>query len=225
MCGIAGCVAPAGSEPDRERLARAAAALAHRGPDDEGIEVIGNVGLVHRRLAIVDPGPAGHAPMATRSGDWWLTYNGEVFNHLALRGELGPREWRGGSDTETVLVALEAWGEGALPRFNGLFALAALDRPRGRLLLARDRFGVKPLYLAEHEGTLWFASELKALLAAGVPRRPARAALAHAARIGWVNGEATHLEGARKLLPGHLASVDLATGRVEQRAFYEPVEM
>src|SRR5919109_466173 len=142
MCGIAGCIVAPGGRPDRARLERMATAIAHRGPDDLGIEVVGQVGLVNTRLAIVDPSPVGHQPMSDDQGRWWLTYNGEVFNHLELRAQLGPRAWRGGSDTETVLAALEAWGDDALPRFNGLFAFAALDAARGRVVLARDRFGV-----------------------------------------------------------------------------------
>ena len=147
MCGIAGCVCPPGSEPDRSALERMSEALSHRGPDDAGIEVVGNVGLVHRRLSIVDPTSSGHQPMALDGGRWWLTYNGEVFNHLDLRAELGDRPWRGGTDTETLLHALDVWGDDAVARCNGLYAFAALDRDRGRLWLVRDRFGVKPLYV------------------------------------------------------------------------------
>jgi asparagine synthase (glutamine-hydrolysing) len=141
MCGIAGCVVEPGGRPDRGALERMAAALGHRGPDDRGIDIVGNVGLVHTRLSIVDPSQAGHQPMVDESGDWWLTYNGEVFNHLDLRNELSGA-WRSGTDTETLLRALAAWGADAVPRCNGLFAFAALDARRGRLLLARDRFGV-----------------------------------------------------------------------------------
>src|SRR5687767_4110949 len=114
MCGIAGCVAAPGRAPERSALERMAAALAHRGPDDEGIAVDGQVGLVQRRLAIVDPSPAGHAPMEDAGGDWLLTYNGEVFNHLDLRDELPGVPWRGGSDTETLVEALARWGEDAV---------------------------------------------------------------------------------------------------------------
>src|SRR5437773_2210838 len=137
MCGIAGCIVASRAEPDRAALERMADALVHRGPDDRGVEVVGPVGLVATRLSIVDVSPAGHQPMTSADRAWWIAYNGEVFNHLELRARLGPREWRGGSDTETVLAALEAWGEDALPRGNGLFAWAALDRTRGRVLLAR----------------------------------------------------------------------------------------
>src|SRR5436190_22573299 len=135
MCGIAGCIVAPGAQLDRAALERMADALGHRGPDDRGVEVVGQVGLVATRLAIVDVSPAGHQPMASGDGAWWLAYNGEVFNHLELRAELGAREWRGGSDTETVLAALEAWGEKAPPRFNGRFGFAAPARPRRRVSL------------------------------------------------------------------------------------------
>ncbi|HEV7459350.1 MAG TPA: hypothetical protein VGN78_02345, partial [Solirubrobacteraceae bacterium] len=133
MCGIAGCVVESGARPDRAALERMAAALGHRGPDDRGVEVVGNVGLVHTRLSIVDPSPAGHQPMRDEAGDWWLTYNGEVFNHADLRDRLTGVAWRSGTDTETLLRALAAWGEDAIPRCNGLFAFAALDARRRRL--------------------------------------------------------------------------------------------
>jgi asparagine synthase (glutamine-hydrolysing) len=225
MCGIAGCVAPAGEAPDREALERMGAALAHRGPDDQGIAVEGRVGLVNRRLAIVDPTPAGHQPMRHRDGRWWLTYNGEVFNHRELRGELEPAAWHSQADTETVLEALTRWGEGALTRFNGLFGLAALDLDRGRLLLARDRWGVKPLYWARHGGAIWFASEMRALFAAGVPRRALPDVVAHAVVHGWANGAATPLEGIHRVLPGALLSVALDTLEISERRWFEPAEL
>jgi asparagine synthase (glutamine-hydrolysing) len=225
MCGIAGCVAPAGEAPDRGALERMGAALAHRGPDDQGIAVEGSVGLVNRRLAIVDPTPAGHQPMRHGGGRWWLTYNGEVFNHRELRGELEPVPWASHADTESVLEALARWGEGALPRFNGRFGLAALDLDRRRLLLARDRWGVKPLYWARHAGAVWFASEMSALFAAGVPRRALPDVLAHAVVHGWANGEATPLEGIRRVLPGALVSVDLDTLETAERPWFEPAQL
>src|SRR5690242_13986627 len=102
MCGIAGCIVPAGRTPDRAALERMGSALGHRGPDDAGVAVVGQVGLVHRRLSIVDLSPAGHQPMEHPGGRWWLTYNGEVFNHLALREALPGTAWTGSSDTETL---------------------------------------------------------------------------------------------------------------------------
>jgi len=222
MCGIAGCVAPRGQRPDARALERMGAALEHRGPDDRGIEVVGSVGLVQARLAIVDPSPAGHAPMAGPGERWWLTYNGEVFNHLELRRELGDVAWRGGSDTETLVHALDRWDEAAIERCNGLFAFAALDVAGGRLLLVRDRFGVKPLYLARHAGTLWFASEMRALLAAGVPARPRLDVLRHTVAYGWANGASTPLEGIDSVPPGTVATVNVDTLEVRERAWYEP---
>ena len=222
MCGIAGCVVEPGARPDAGALHRMADALGHRGPDDHGVEVVENVGLAHRRLAIVDPTPAGHQPMRDEAGDWWLTYNGEVFNHLELRAALAPEAWRSGTDTETLLRALGAWGADAVPRCNGLFAFAALDARGGRLLLVRDRFGVKPLYFARHAGTLWFASELRALLAAGVPARARPDVLAHSVAYGWANGRQTPLEGIDRLLPGTLVEVDIRSLELAERRWYDP---
>jgi asparagine synthase (glutamine-hydrolysing) len=225
MCGIAGCVAPAGETPDRGALERMGTALAHRGPDDQGIACEGQVGLVSRRLAIVDPTPAGHQPMRHREGGWWISYNGEVFNHRELRRELEPVAWVSQTDTETVLEALARWGEGALPRFNGLFGLAALDSAGGRLLLARDRWGVKPLYWARHDGCVWFASEMRALFAAGVPRRPLRDVVAHAVVHGWANGPATPFEGVNRVLPGTALTVDLETLEVAEQRWFDPAAL
>jgi asparagine synthase (glutamine-hydrolysing) len=222
MCGIAGCVVEPGARPDVGALEHMAAVLGHRGPDDRGVEVLGQVGLVHTRLSIVDPTPAGHQPMRDEPGNWWLTYNGEVFNHAELRAGLPVTAWRSGTDTETVLRALGAWGEDAVPRCNGLFAFAALDVRRRRLLLVRDRFGVKPLYLARHDGALWFASELGALLAAGVPARARADVLAHSVAYGWANGRETPLEGVDRVLPGTLVAIDLDSGAVDERRWYDP---
>lgn len=224
MCGIAGCVVAPGQTPDRSALETMAAALAHRGPDDAGIEVVGNVGLVHTRLAIVDPSATGHEPMRHPDRDWWLTYNGEVFNHLELRRELPSVAYRGGSDAESLLHALATLGVAALPRLNGLFAFAALD-PVGELLLVRDRFGVKPLYFAQHDHGLWFASEINALLAAGISRTPRRGALLHAARHGWANGADTPIEGIERLLPGTVMRVDVKTLRRWTERWYTPASV
>jgi asparagine synthase (glutamine-hydrolysing) len=223
VCGIAGCVVVPGAEPDRERLERVGRAIAHRGPDDAGVEVLGSVGLVHRRLAIVDVSPAGHQPMSDHAGRWWLTYNGEVFNHRELRADL-PVHWRGGSDTETLVEALAAWGEDAIPRCNGLYAYAALDAGGRRLLLVRDRFGVKPLYIARCGGAIWFASEIGALLEAGVPRQVRPLVLRHAIHTGWANGRLTPVEGVDRVLPGTLVTVDLDTLAIAERRWYDPLE-
>jgi asparagine synthase (glutamine-hydrolysing) len=167
MCGIAGMLDLSGGPASAAVLQRMTDAVAHRGPDGEGHYVDGPVGLGHRRLAIIDLSPAGRQPMATEDGRFVLTYNGEVYNFRELRTELeavGVR-FHSRSDSEVVLKALACWGKAALERFNGMFALALWDSREQRLLLARDRFGVKPLYHARSGSTVLFGSEVKALLA------------------------------------------------------------
>ncbi|HVN44313.1 MAG TPA: asparagine synthase (glutamine-hydrolyzing) [Steroidobacteraceae bacterium] len=171
MCGFAGFITPGGG--DAAALAalvrRMSARLRHRGPDDDGewADAVTGVALGFRRLSIVDLSMHGHQPMLSHTGRYVLIYNGEIYNHALLRAELeatGPCvPWRGRSDTETVLVAIERWGlEVALPRLNGMFAFALWDRQTRKLHLARDRFGEKPLYYALVNGTLLFGSELTA---------------------------------------------------------------
>ncbi len=165
MCGIAGFWAP-GAAVDEACLRRAAAALDHRGPDDQGVwaDESAGIGLAHRRLSIVDLSPAGHQPMLSTSGRYVMVFNGEIYNHLNLRAELTGKTWRGHSDTETLLAAFEFWGvEATLQKSVGMFAIALWDRETRLLTLARDRLGEKPLYYGWQKGTLLFGSELKAL--------------------------------------------------------------
>ncbi|MBX5441072.1 MAG: asparagine synthase (glutamine-hydrolyzing) [Solirubrobacteraceae bacterium] len=167
MCGITGILNLDG-DPVAPRVVRAMAdAVRHRGPDGEGTYTDGALGLGHRRLAILDRTSAAEQPMATPDGRFVLTYNGEVYNFQELRRELEAHGWRFRSrgDTEVVLYALAQWGEDALRRFNGMFAFALWDRDRRELLLARDRYGIKPLYWARRGDALLFGSEVKALLA------------------------------------------------------------
>ncbi len=144
-------------------------AIAHRGPDGDGSFVEGALALGHRRLAVIDLTPAGHQPMASDDGRYVLTYNGEVYNFNELRVELEAKGYRFHSrtDSEVVLKALAEWGTRALQKFNGMFAFALWDKRERSLLLARDRFGVKPLYYANVGNSLVFGSEVKALLASG----------------------------------------------------------
>lgn len=222
MCGLAGHVAAPGAVADAAAVERMVAALRHRGPDGEGVEVAGQVALGHTRLAIVDPTPAGRQPMASGDGRLLLTYNGEVFNHLELRAELGG-PWRSGCDTETLVRAWSAWGPEAVSRFNGLYAFAVLDRERRRLWLVRDRFGVKPLYWARHDGGILFASEQRALLEAGVARAVRTDVLAHALARAWANGPLTPIEGIRRVLPGSLVEIDLDTLSARELEWYDPL--
>lgn len=224
MCGVAGWAVPLGREPEEAVLERMVDALGHRGPDESGIVRVGSVGLGHTRLAIVDPGPGGRQPMTDPQRRWWLSYNGEVFNHQELRAELPDRPYNGSSDTETLLRALSVWGEAAIERCNGQFAFAALDTTARRLYLVRDAFGIKPLYLARHRGGVAFASELRALLAAGVPRRVRRDAIKHTIGRAWVGGRVTPVEGITRVLPGSVATIDLDTMGVSERRWYAPAE-
>lgn len=167
MCGIAGFV-NLDSAPASATLARRMGDLIrHRGPDDEGAFAERNVALSHRRLSIVDLSAAGHQPMASADANALIVYNGEIYNHLELRAELETQgvRFRSRSDTEVLLEGLARHGEEFLPRVNGMFAFAYYDRRARRLVLARDRFGVKPLYYALAGGTLLFGSEIKAFLA------------------------------------------------------------
>ncbi len=169
MCGIAGILNFDGAPALSHMLRAMTDAIAHRGPDDEGHFVEGCCGLGHRRLSIIDLSSAGHQPMATPDGRYLISYNGELYNYRELRSELTAMGWQfhSASDTEVMLYALVQWGRKALPRFNGMFAFAFWDRSEQRLLLARDRYGVKPLYTARLGRTLLFASEIKGILAHG----------------------------------------------------------
>jgi len=167
MCGIAGFINLNGDPAESLLLRRMTAAIAHRGPDGEGFFTDGAVGIGHRRLSIIDLSAAGHQPMQTSDGRFILSYNGEVYNFEELRVELEAmgHRFRSRTDSEVVLNAWAAWGVKALGRFNGMFAFAIWDRHERKLILARDRYGIKPLYYAEVGRTLLFGSEVKALLA------------------------------------------------------------
>ena len=172
MCGIAGFVNLGGEPAEPLLLRRMTTAIAHRGPDGEGQYIEGPVGLGHRRLAIIDLSPAGHQPMVTRDHRYALTYNGEIYNFQELRLELEALgyQFRSRTDTEVLLYAFAEWGEKTLDRLNGMFAFAIWDKEKRELCLARDRYGVKPLYYTVAGGTLLFGSEIKAILAHGIYR-------------------------------------------------------
>jgi len=167
MCGIAGIINYNGDPVSPVLLKKMTDAIAHRGPDGEGHYVDGQVGLGHRRLAIIDLSSAGHQPMMTEDGRFVLSYNGEVYNFRELRAELQAlgQQFHSRTDTEVVLKALAVWGESALNRFNGMFAIALWDKQKRELLLARDRYGIKPIYYTSLGHRLLFGSEIKAILA------------------------------------------------------------
>lgn len=211
MCGIFGCV---GGRRERSDVERAVARLAHRGPDDAGIERPGagdddaggpDVWLGFRRLSIQDLSPRGHQPMTDATGRLWLVFNGEIYNFRELRRELEARGHRFASETdsEVILYAYREWGVAALDRFVGMFAFGLWDGERRELLLVRDRLGIKPLYYHQASGRIAFASETKALLALpDIERRLDPAATAAFFDFLWVPDPDTLLDGIRKLEPG-----------------------
>ena len=210
MCGIAGYFALTGTPPDaihaRQVLGRMAGAIAHRGPDDEGVYAEGPVGLAHRRLSIVDLSAAGHQPLASGDGRLWVSFNGEIFNYVELRRELAARghAFRSQSDTEVIVEAYRAEGPACVQKFNGDFAYALWDRASRRLVLARDRMGVRPLYYTVQDGVLVFASEVKALLEyPGVRAELDPVALEQVFTFWFPLAPRTPYRGIQELPPGH----------------------
>jgi asparagine synthase (glutamine-hydrolysing) len=226
VCGIAGILKLDPRETVEEaRLKRMRDVLRHRGPDGEGLWIDGPIGLGHRRLAIVDV-TGGQQPMTNEDGSIWITYNGEIYNHAALRPGLEARghRYQTRSDTETILHLYEEEGERCVEGLQGMFAFALWDTTRQRLLLARDRLGIKPLYYALTDRELLFASEMKAILAAG-PIRPEldRLVLPEFLATRYVAGEGTFLRGIRKLQPGHTRTWSVPEGHRTRRYWQLPV--
>jgi asparagine synthase (glutamine-hydrolysing) len=223
MCGIAGFVNRAGEIAERAVLERMTSTLVHRGPDGDGFHVDGPAALGHRRLAIIDLDTGGQ-PMANEDGTVWVSYNGELYNEPALRSWLLSRGhlFRTRSDTEALVHLYEEDGPDFVQRLNGMFALAIWDARRGRLVLARDRMGQKPLYhAATARGGLVFGSEPKALLAhPEVARTLSPVGLARYLFYEYVPAPDTIWEGVRKLPPAHLLIWE--QGRVELRRYWEP---
>ena len=218
MCGIAGLIHLDNEPVSPAVLQRMTDAVAHRGPDGEGHWIEGNVGIGHRRLSIIDLSPAGHQPMLSPDGRYVLNYNGEIYNFRELQAELEAKGYwfRSRCDSEVVLHALAAWGTKALSRFNGMFALALWDRKEKRLLLARDRYGIKPLYVAQQGKLFAFGSEQKAITANPAFRsRVDRRALLEYFTFQNIFTDRTLCEDVSLLPPGHFAILDLASGSPE----------
>lgn len=229
MCGLAGLLVSGPADP--EQLAKSVQAmtgsLAHRGPDDEGTWTDPGPGIAlgFRRLSIIDLSVAGHQPMRSGSGRYTMVYNGEVFNHRALRHQLqqAGAQFRGHSDTEVMLAAFEAWGiSAALERFVGMFAIAVWDAQVRELHLIRDRLGIKPLYFSWQAGTLAFGSELRAILAGpGVSRAIDPIAALQFLRYLYVPSPLSILSSVRKLPAGHhLVIGDVSREPPESTAYW-----
>jgi len=228
MCGIAGIVKLDPRERvDKARLQGMMDVLRHRGPDGEGLWLEGPVAFGHRRLAIVDVA-GGLQPMANEDESCWIVFNGEIYNHAGLRRDLEARghRYRTRSDTETILHLYEEEGDVCVNRLQGMFAFALWDRARARLLLARDRLGIKPLYFAVTDSELLFASEIKAILATASVR-PAfnETVLPEFLATGFASGEETFFRGIRKLLPARTLSWSAEDKLQERRYWQLPAEM
>jgi asparagine synthase (glutamine-hydrolysing) len=227
MCAIVGCIAP---HADREALLRQVASgmqrLAHRGPDDEGSWAETSQGTTvafgHRRLSILDLSPSGHQPMVSSSGRYVIVFNGEIYNFREVRSALdsGGAALRSSGDTAVVLEAFEQWGLAAIERFVGMFAFALWDRREQRVLLVRDRVGVKPLYYCVQDGMLAFASELRGLQAfAFWPRQIDSGALAEFLQYGYISAPRTIFQGVQSLEPGGWAEMS-ATGALRRGIYW-----
>lgn len=225
MCGIAGVVrlSDGASLPDKEALLRMAGALAHRGPDEFGVYRDDNAGLAHARLSIIDLA-TGQQPMADESNTTWIAFNGEIFNYVELRRELVAlgHHFRTQSDTEVIIHAYRAWGEAAFERMNGQWAVALWDSAARRLVLSRDRVGICPLHLCEHDGCLYFASEVKAIFAANaaIPRAFDPIGIAQTFTFWTIVPPQGVFRGVTELEPGHVRIYE--NGTVRDRAFWVP---
>jgi asparagine synthase (glutamine-hydrolysing) len=225
MCGIAGIVNldPDLPPPAMERLAIMAGALGHRGPDEFGLYRDRFAGLGHARLSIIDLA-SGQQPLTNETGTLWISFNGEIFNYLELRSDLEARGhcFRTRSDTEVIVHAYEEWGSSAFRRFNGQWALALWDSERRALVLARDPFGVRPLYVAEHDRRLYFASEVKAIFAAepDLPRRLDPRGLDEVFTFWATVAPQTVFEGIEEVEPGAVRTY--VDGRVTRDRSWDP---
>lgn len=211
MCGIAGIMSLSGAPVSAEELRRMCAAMAHRGPDDEGFYLGRGVGLGMRRLSIIDL-ETGHQPVRNEDGSIWAVLNGEIYNFRELRRELEARghSFVTATDTETIVHLYEEYGTRCVNEMRGMFAFALWDGRQGTLLLARDRLGIKPLYYAEMGGRLVFGSELKALLQLPeVQRKLNWGAVGHLFTFLSTPPSESIIEGVRKLEPGHLLIASL----------------
>jgi len=224
MCGIAGYIATKGKGVDVAALGKMTRAVAHRGPDDEGLFVDGCVGLGHRRLAIVDLTVAGHQPMRLGGTGLTIVFNGEIYNYIEIRAELvqlGHR-FNTNSDTEVILVAYEQWGPECVTRFNGMWAFSIFDKHRGQVFCSRDRFGVKPFYYADNAAAFVFGSEIRQLLpllpAVKANRKTVEEFLFAGITEPYVE---TFFDGVFKLPGGHNLIFDLDTNEYTIHRYYK----
>ncbi len=224
MCGITGIFNTKGRSVSTKILQRMNGAQAHRGPDGEGVWIDGPVGLGHRRLAILDLSPAGRQPMQSQDGRFLMVYNGEVYNYQNLRVELEAlgHTFHTQTDSEVVLAAYQAWGLACVDRFNGMFAFAIWDQCRKELVLARDRYGIKPLYYYYEDGTFLFGSEIKAMLQhPDLSVSVSITALNEYFSFQNIFSDLTLCEGVRMVPPAHTLTVTLGATDLESQRYWD----
>ena len=224
MCGITGFIHLNGAPASSVILKKMTDTIAHRGPDGEGQWIEGNVGIGHRRLAIIDLSPAGHQPMISADHRYVLSYNGEIYNYRELRTDLEAEGvwFRSNTDSEVVLYALAQWGTDALLKFNGMFALALWDRREQTLLLARDRYGIKPLYYARQGNTFAFGSEQKTITEQPHFQRTLnKPALLEYFTFQNIFTDQTLLEGIHILKPGHYATLNTQSTAFSTQQYWD----
>ena len=210
MCGINGILHLQSQKKVDERiLTKMRDTLEHRGPDDKGLFIENNLGLGHRRLSVLDVSEAGHQPFLSENGRYVMVYNGEIYNFKDFYPELKNNGFaiKTASDTEVLLKLFELYGTKMLHRLNGMFAFVIWDKKERKLTAVRDRMGVKPLYYSFYNETFYFASEQKALFAAGVPLKMAQEGLQEYIFNRFVAGENTLYENVKKVLPGHIFTI------------------
>lgn len=202
MCGICGIY----GQENKILIQKMLDVLKHRGPDGQGVYSDKNLTLGHSRLSIIDLSENGKQPMSNEEGDIWLSVNGEIYNFKELRDQLEKlgHNFHSNSDSETIIHAYEEFDLEFIKKLRGMFAFALYDKKKNSLILARDPIGKKPLYYANHNGCLFFASEIKSLLAAGIPRLVDKTALWSYLAYQYPLGERTLFQGVQKLLPGHM---------------------
>lgn len=223
MCGICGIFSYQNMVPvDQDLISRMLVAIQHRGPDDDGVHIDRGLAIGMRRLSIIDL-EGGHQPMSNEDGSIWIVFNGEIYNFPELRSDLMAKGhvFRTRSDTETIIHAYEEWGMESFSRLNGMFGLALWDRHNRELILARDPFGIKPLYYADREGCLTFGSEIKAILAGPeIPRQVDLEALDQFLAFSFVPSPHTLFKGIKKIPPGYAMRV--TSSGVKLHRFYQP---
>jgi len=206
MCGICGIYNfDSGKKVKEFTLREMAEAIKHRGPDDEGFYIDGNLGFGHKRLSIIDLSSAAHLPMSNEDGTVWITYNGEIYNYLELRRELIDKghNFKSHSDTEVIIHLYEEEGEKCLKKFNGMFSFVLWDKRKKKLFAARDRLGIKPFYYHLNKERFVFASEIKSLLRSGIRAEVNLEAINNYLTYQFCLGEKTFFKGVKKLEPGH----------------------